>query len=73
MNEYTKYSPFTHTFTMGIGPEGFILWQARGDNCPELPSLDEYLAGGGDCVHDWKTGDVFIKDFEKLVTKPVRH
>ena len=73
INEHAKYSPFTHTFTMGIGPEGFILWQAGGEGCSELPTLDEHLAADGDCVHNWTTGDVFIENFEKLVINPVSH
>ncbi|KAI9898034.1 hypothetical protein N3K66_006394 [Trichothecium roseum] len=58
-----KYFSFSHAFVVGVGPEGFAVWQARG---PYGYRLDGYLDGGGSEVRGWAEADQFVSDFEKL-------
>lgn len=54
---------FGHVFTVAIGPEGVVIWQARDeDGSKELGyRLDERIDQDGDRVRSWKEGEDFTK------------
>ncbi|KAF2499483.1 hypothetical protein BU16DRAFT_579040 [Lophium mytilinum] len=54
---------FAHTFVVGFGPEGFVVWQAWGEHGYRL---DEWTAKDGTRVRSWEEAEAFTKDFEKL-------
>jgi hypothetical protein len=62
------YFSFAHVFTMGIGPEGVIIWQAWGKHGYRL---DEYLHDGHGRVRDWTEVEQFVRDFDKLAAQKV--
>ncbi|ROW05630.1 hypothetical protein VSDG_00108 [Cytospora chrysosperma] len=59
-----QYFSFAHTFTMGLGPEGVVIWQAFGKHGYRL---DEYIRDGHARVRSWDEAKQFVDDFEKLV------
>lgn len=59
---------FAHTFTIGIGPDAVIVWQAWGKHGY---SLDEYIRDGHARVRDLEEAEQFVKDFEKLASLKV--
>ncbi|TGO07031.1 hypothetical protein BTUL_0344g00020 [Botrytis tulipae] len=60
------YFSFAHVFTIGVGPEGVIVWQAWGQHGYRL---DEYLNNGHGRVRDWSEADQFVRDFDKLAAQ----
>jgi hypothetical protein len=64
------YFSFAHVFTIGVGPEGVIVWQAWGKHGYRL---DEYLNDGHGRVRDWSEADQFVRDFDKLAAQKVSH
>lgn len=62
------YLSFAHTFTIGIGPDAVIVWQAWGKHGY---SLDEYIRDGHARVRDLEEAEQFVKDFEKLASLKV--
>jgi hypothetical protein len=62
------YFSFAHVFTIGVGPEGVIIWQAWGKHGYRL---DEYLNNGHGRIRDWSEADQFVRDFDKLATQKV--
>lgn len=64
-----KYFSFAHVFTIGVAPEGVIVWQAWGEHGYRL---DEYLNNGHGRLRDWSEADQFVRDFDKLVSQKVR-
>ncbi|ROW09576.1 hypothetical protein VMCG_02516 [Cytospora schulzeri] len=56
---------FAHTFTMGVGPEGVVIWQSFGKHGYRL---DEYIRDGHACVRSWDEAKQFVDDFEKLTS-----
>ncbi|OCK76830.1 hypothetical protein K432DRAFT_305513 [Lepidopterella palustris CBS 459.81] len=56
---------FAHSFTMGVAPEGLIIWQAWGEHGYRL---DEWVARDGSRLRSWDEGDSFVRDFERLVS-----
>jgi hypothetical protein len=62
------YFSFAHVFTLGVGPEGVVIWQAWG-KCGYR--LDEYLNDGHARIRDWSEAEQFVRDFDKLSTQKV--
>jgi hypothetical protein len=62
------YFSFAHVFTIGIGPEGVVIWQAWGKYGYRL---DEYLKDGHARIRDWSEAEQFVRDFDKLTTQKV--
>ncbi|KAG7429440.1 hypothetical protein Forpi1262_v009491 [Fusarium oxysporum f. sp. raphani] len=60
-----QYFSFAHVFTLGVGPEGVMIWQAWGKHGYRL---DEYLRDGHARLRDWDEADQFVRDFEKLAS-----
>lgn len=58
-----RYFTFAHSFAVGVGPEGFVVWQAWGKHGYRL---DEYVRDGHARVRSWDEGRRFVDDFEKL-------
>lgn len=63
-----SWSSFAHSFVVGIGPGGVIIWQSWGEHGY---TLDEYLARGGARVRTWEEADEFVRVFKKLVSSKV--
>ncbi|KAH9897457.1 hypothetical protein F4778DRAFT_743655 [Xylariomycetidae sp. FL2044] len=57
---------FTHFFTIGVGPEGMMVWQAWGYNGYRF---DEYLRDGHARLRTWGEADQFVGDFDKLANE----
>ncbi len=63
------YTSFAHTFVLGIGREGFRVFQAWGEHGYRL---DEYLDWGGSRLRSWKEAKDFIKTFKIVSVAKVR-
>lgn len=63
-----QHFSFAHVFTVGVGPEGVMIWQAWGKHGYRL---DEYLRDGHARLRDWDEADQFVHDFEKLASGKV--
>ncbi|KUI68787.1 hypothetical protein VM1G_04420 [Cytospora mali] len=59
------YFSFSHTFVMGVGPEGVVIWQGFGEHGYRL---DEYIRDGHAGVRSWDEAKQFVADFEKLAS-----
>lgn len=62
--ETGNYCTFSHIFALGIGPEGFVVWQTWAEQ--DYP-FDKYIEDGHDRVRNWDEAEQFIRDFEKLM------
>jgi len=62
------YTFFGHTFTVGVGPEGVIIWQSWGEHGYTLP---EYIARGGARVRNWQEAGDWVDRFDKLTQHKV--
>jgi hypothetical protein len=62
------YTSFAHTFVLGIGPEGVIIWQGWGEHGY---GLDQWIKNGDARVRSWKEADDFVDVFEKFVSYKV--
>ncbi|KFY89762.1 hypothetical protein V500_05510 [Pseudogymnoascus sp. VKM F-4518 (FW-2643)] len=58
------YTSFAHSFVVGIGPEGVVIWQSWGEYGYRL---DEYLNRDGARLRNWDEADEFVRDFTRLV------
>lgn len=58
------FSTFTHSFVIGVGPEGVIIWQSWGEYGYRL---DEYLNRDGARVRNWTEAQEFVDDFQRLL------
>ncbi|KAI0129542.1 hypothetical protein BJ170DRAFT_731149 [Xylariales sp. AK1849] len=54
---------FSHIFTVGVGPEGMIIWQAWG---PNGYGLDKYIRDKHTRLRSWDESEQFIDDFDRL-------
>lgn len=63
-----SYFSFAHSFVLGIGPEGMIVWQAWGEHGYRL---DEWIARGGAKIRSWDEATAFVKDFLHLTLAKV--
>lgn len=63
-----QHFSFAHTFTVGIAPEGVIIWQAWGKHGYRL---DEYMRDGHTRLRNWDEAEQFVRDFDKLATGKV--
>ncbi|KAK7748527.1 hypothetical protein SLS53_000547 [Cytospora paraplurivora] len=59
-----RFFSFAHTFTMGVGPEGVVIWQAFGEHGYRL---DEYINDEHAGVRSWDQAKDFVDSFEKLI------
>lgn len=59
-----RYTDFSHAFVLGIGPEGFIIWQAHEHGY----GLDEWIRDGNARLRNWQEADEFVDEFEKFAT-----
>jgi hypothetical protein len=66
--ESQGYTSFAHTFVLGIGPEGVIIWQAWGEHGYRL---DQWINNDGARLRSWREADAFVDDFEKFVSYEV--
>lgn len=65
-----KFTSYAHTFVLGVGPEGVVIWQGWGEH--GYP-LDRYIRDGGARVRSWQeTGD-FVDRFEIFAAFEVSH
>jgi hypothetical protein len=64
------YTSFAHTFVLGIGPEGVILWQAWGEHGY---GLDQWIKDGETRVRTWQEVGDLVSDFESFVAYEVSH
>jgi hypothetical protein len=62
------YTSFTHTFVLGIGPEGVIIWQGWDEHGY---GLDQWIRNGDARIRSWKEADDFVDAFEKFVAYKV--
>jgi hypothetical protein len=62
------YTSFAHTFVLGIGPEGVIIWQGWGEHGY---GLDEWINDGNARVRTWQEAGDFVDVFEKFVAYKV--
>ncbi|KAJ4345780.1 uncharacterized protein N0V89_011915 [Didymosphaeria variabile] len=53
--------PFSHSFLLGVGPEGVVMFQSY---MAFGPRLHEYIVGGGLRVRNWQEGDDFVSTFD---------
>ncbi|KAI1134452.1 hypothetical protein F5Y05DRAFT_417324 [Hypoxylon sp. FL0543] len=61
------YYDFSHHFTVGIGPEGIMIWQVTG---PEgRYRLDEYIRDGHARLRSWGEAEQFVRDFDELASQ----
>ncbi|KAK5706477.1 hypothetical protein LTR97_001466 [Elasticomyces elasticus] len=58
-----NFTSFAHSFAIGIGPEGVIVWQAWGEHGY---SLDKFIENGGARLRDWQEAGSFIDWFDRL-------
>ncbi|KAK4901140.1 hypothetical protein LTR27_001696 [Elasticomyces elasticus] len=58
------YTSFAHSFVLGVGPEGVIIWQAWGEHGY---AFDKYIERGGARLRTWQEAGDFIDRFDKLV------
>lgn len=66
------YTSFAHTFVVGVGPEGVVVWQGLGYDWGELGyGLDEYVARDGAKVRSWQEAGDFADRFDKLTQHKV--
>jgi hypothetical protein len=61
------YTTFMHSFTMGVSPEGVIIWQAWGPRY----GLGEWISKGGADVRTLEKASEFVDNFEKFVAYKV--
>ncbi|KUI56841.1 hypothetical protein VP1G_04215 [Cytospora mali] len=59
------YFSFAHSFAMGVGPEGIVVWQGFGKHGYRL---DQYIRDGHARVRSWDEAKQFVSNFEKLVS-----
>ena len=64
------YTSFAHTFVLGIGPAGVIIWQGWGEHGY---GLDQYIARGSARVRTWQEAGDFVDRFEKFTSHKVSH
>ncbi|KAK5109590.1 hypothetical protein LTR85_002478 [Meristemomyces frigidus] len=57
------YTSFAHTFVVGIGPEGVVIWQGWGEHGY---GLDEYIQRDGARVRTWQEAGDFVDRFDKM-------
>lgn len=62
------YTSFAHTFVLGIGPEGVIIWQGWGEHGY---GLDEYINKGQARVRSWQEAGDFVDVFENFTAYKV--
>ncbi|KAK5682446.1 hypothetical protein LTS10_005574 [Elasticomyces elasticus] len=58
-----SFTSFAHSFAIGIGPEGVIVWQAWGEHGY---SLDKFIENGGARLRNWQEAGSFIDWFDRL-------
>ena len=63
------YTTSLHSFAMGVGPEGVIIWQSYGS--PAGYGLGEYIGKGGADIRSWDGATEFVDSFEKFVAYKV--
>ncbi|EFX04849.1 DNA polymerase zeta catalytic [Grosmannia clavigera kw1407] len=63
--EDDRYLSFGHIVTIGVGPEGVIIWQAWG---PRGYRLDDYIRAGHARLRSWEEAETFAKDFDELAS-----
>lgn len=54
------YTSFAHTFVLGIGPEGVVVWQSWGEHGY---GLDEYISRGDARIRSWQEAGDFVDVF----------
>lgn len=62
------YTSFAHSFVVGIGPEGVVIWQSWGEHGYRL---DEYLTRDGARLRNWDEAEEFVRNFTRLVVRKV--
>ena len=63
-----NYFPFSHFFTIGVGPEGVRVWQAGGHNGY---GFDQYLRDGHARLRTWDEAEKFASNFDTLASQEV--
>ena len=67
-NKPTGYTPFAHTFVLGIGPEGVIVWQGWGEHGY---GLDEWISKGDARVRTWQEAGDLVENVERFAAYKV--
>jgi hypothetical protein len=62
------FTSFAHTFVLGIGPEGVIIWQGWGEHGY---GLNQWIKNGDARVRTWQEAGDFVDVFEKFVAYKV--
>jgi hypothetical protein len=58
-----QYQSFAHTFVLGVGSEGVVIWQAWGDHGY---GFDEYIKRGDARIPSWQEAGDFMNAFESF-------
>ncbi|KAK3632884.1 hypothetical protein LTR56_016063 [Elasticomyces elasticus] len=58
-----KFTSLAHSFAIGIGPEGVVLWQAWGEHGY---SLDQYIKRDGARLRTWQEAGDLVDRFDQL-------
>jgi len=64
------YTSFAHTFVLGVGPEGVVVWQGWGEHGY---GLDKWIMDGGSRVRTWQEAGDFVDVFENFASYKVGH
>jgi hypothetical protein len=64
------YTSFMHSFAMGVGPEGVIVWQSWGAKGGY--GLGDWISKGGADIRTWNEAGEFVDSFEKFAAHKVR-
>lgn len=62
------YTSFAHTFVVGIGHEGVVIWQGWGEHGY---GLDEYIQRDGARARNWQEAGDFVDRFDKMTLHKV--
>jgi len=68
--KHGTYSTFAHSFALGVGPQGAIVWQGW-DSEEDGYWLDKWIDNGKARVRDWQEAGEFVDTFEKFVAYKV--
>jgi hypothetical protein len=65
-----RFTELTIGFALCLGPEGFVVWQAWGDE--EIGYyLNEYVERGRAKIHDWAQGEIMMAALEGVMASAV--
>jgi hypothetical protein len=67
-SEADKFTTFAHSFVLGVGPEGIIIWQSWGEHGY---GLDKWMNDGRARVRTWQEAGDLVSVFETFVAYKV--